>query len=141
MKERVHLSTFIHSHRYKDRGITICQDWDNDYFKFKEWALNNGYANNLQLDRIDNNKNYEPSNCRFVTNIENVNNREVTFYIDYKNRKVPLMKLFRELNIPHQHQAAIRTRIKRGWNHTEAFDKPIRNGNYKTKINSSIKTN
>ena len=136
MKERVHLSSFIHVHRYKERGITIDKEWDENYFAFKDWALKNGYTDNLQMDRIDNNGNYEPSNCRFVTNMENANNREVTFFVNYKDRSIPIMQLFRELNIPEQNYAAIRTRIKRGWNHTEAFDKPIKNGNYKKKTNN-----
>lgn len=133
MKERVHLSTFIHANRYKDRGITICPEWDKDFFAFRDWALNNGYADNLQIDRIDNNGNYEPSNCRFVTNMENANNREQTFYVTYKGTKYPIMQLFRKLNIAEQNHQTIRQRIKRGWDHNEAFDKPIRNGNYKTK--------
>lgn len=134
MIERVHRSSFIHSHRYKFRGISICPEW-NDFTTFKNWALQNGYGDNLQIDRIDNNGNYEPINCRFVTNIENVNNREVTLYVNFNNQSVPIMQLFRQLNIPKQHQMAIRTRIKRGWDHTKAFTKPIRNGNYKTKTN------
>lgn len=133
MKERVHLKTYIRSNRYYDRGISICKEWDNDFFTFKEWALNNGYKDNLQLDRIDNNGNYEPSNCRFVTNKQNANNREMTFFVNYKNQKYPIMELFSKLNILVIHQPAIRNRISRGWDHEQAFDKPIKNGNYKKK--------
>ncbi len=133
MKERVHLKSYIRSNRYSERGITICKDWDNDYFTFKTWALNNGYADNLQLDRINNDGNYEPNNCRFVTNKQNANNREITFYVNYNGNKYPIMELFDKLNVPAINQPAIRNRILRGWDHTEAFNKPIRNGNYKTK--------
>jgi hypothetical protein len=134
MKERVHLKSYIRSNRYSERGISICKEWDDDYFAFKNWALNNGYADNLQIDRIDNNGNYEPSNCRFVTNLQNANNREITFFVNYKNEKYPIMELFRKLNIPESNRPTIRARILRGWDHTEAFDKPIRNGNYKKRI-------
>lgn len=67
MKERCLNSN---SSRYKDwggRGITICDEWKNSSIVFFEWALNNGYADNLQIDRIDNDGDYGPSNCRFVT--------------------------------------------------------------------------
>ena len=63
---------------YKDyggRGITICPEWTNDYTKFRDWALSNGYQEGLEIDREDNDGNYEPKNCRWVTHKENCNNR------------------------------------------------------------------
>lgn len=53
-------------HKYGGKGITICKEWE-DFQKFRFWALSNGYTNELTLDRINVNGNYEPSNCRFVT--------------------------------------------------------------------------
>jgi len=53
-------------HRYGGRGITVCKEW-LDYLVFKEWALANGYKGNLTIDRRNNDGNYEPSNCRFIT--------------------------------------------------------------------------
>lgn len=135
MKERVFSSKFVHANRYVDRAISICQEWENDFFTFKNWALNNGYADNLQIDRINNDGNYEPSNCRFVTNKDNANNRENTFKVNYKGNIYPISLLFDKLNVPNKHKETIRRRILRGWDHTEAFDKPIKHGNYKTKSN------
>lgn len=66
------------SQAYKDyggRGITICPEWTNDYTKFRDWALNNGYAEGLQINRIINDGNYEPSNCNFVTAKDNSRSR------------------------------------------------------------------
>ena len=60
--------------RYGGRGITICDEW-NDYNTFRDWALSNGYADNLSIDRIDVNGNYEPSNCRWVDAKIQANNR------------------------------------------------------------------
>ena len=58
-------------HNYGGRGITVCPEWTNDYTKFRDWALNNGYADNLTIDRIENDGNYEPNNCQWITNLEN----------------------------------------------------------------------
>jgi len=63
---------------YKDyggRGITLCPEWANDYITFRNWALNNGYAEGLQINRIWNDGNYEPSNCDFIPAKENMRNR------------------------------------------------------------------
>ncbi len=66
------------SKQYKDwggRGITICPEWTESYITFRDWALNNGYQEGLQINRINNNGNYEPFNCNFVTAKENARNR------------------------------------------------------------------
>lgn len=66
---------------YGGRGITICDEWKNDFLEFRKWALSNGYSDILTIDRIDNNGNYEPSNCRWVTvSVQNANQRKRTKY-------------------------------------------------------------
>ena len=62
-------------HSYGGRGIRICDEWKNSFANFKEWALNNGYADNLTLDRINNNGNYEPNNCRWATIKQNTQSK------------------------------------------------------------------
>lgn len=57
--------------RYGGRGITMCDEWKNDVKCFYEWAIANGYNDTLSIDRIDNNGNYEPNNCRWITKSEN----------------------------------------------------------------------
>jgi len=56
---------------YGGRGIKVCEEWQSDYLAFKAWALANGYADNLTIDRIDNDGNYEPSNCQWLSKSEN----------------------------------------------------------------------
>lgn len=66
MKARCLRQSHPKYHRYGGRGITICSDW-LEFEPFYKWALENGWAKGLQIDRIDNNGNYEPSNCQFLT--------------------------------------------------------------------------
>lgn len=57
---------------YGKREITVCDEWKNNYRAFKFWAILNGYQDNLTIDRIDNDGNYEPNNCQFITQSENL---------------------------------------------------------------------
>jgi len=59
--------------RYGGKGITVCDKW-LDFVPFRDWALANGYRDNLTIDRITSNGNYEPSNCRWITGFENNSN-------------------------------------------------------------------
>ena len=71
MKQRCYNKKHNAYYRYGGRGIKVCDEWKNNADAFIEWALNNGYNDNLELDRIDNDGNYEPSNCQWLTRSEN----------------------------------------------------------------------
>jgi hypothetical protein len=63
---------------YGGRGISMCQEWSEDFKKFYDWAMSNGYKKGLQIDRIDNDSDYEPDNCRFTSRFINMSNtREI----------------------------------------------------------------
>src|SRR3989304_10389162 len=85
MKQRV---LNPNNHAYKDyggRGITICPELTNDYTKFRDWSLNNGYQEGLFFDRENPNGNYEPSNCRFLSILESLRNKTTTITIQIAN--------------------------------------------------------
>ena len=114
---------------YFEKGIIVCDEWKS-YTIFKIWALSNGFKEDLQLDRIDNSKGYNPNNCRFVTPTVNVNNRDVTIMVEYHGVKVALMEICRELGFDKTKTATIYNRVHRGWDGWRAIDTPIRVGNY-----------
>ena len=71
MKERCYSENHPSYHNYGGRGIEICDEWLEDYLSFYDWSTNNGYEEGLSIDRINNEGNYEPGNCQWITISEN----------------------------------------------------------------------
>jgi hypothetical protein len=88
--------------RYGGRGIRVCDEWMNSYEAFREWALNNGYSDDLTIDRIDTNGNYEPSNCRWATNKEQCNNRRTNVLIEWAGKTQNIEQWSQETGIPYK---------------------------------------
>ena len=85
MKNRCLNSKYYLFKNYGGRGITVCNEWKNDFVKFYDWSMNNGYNDTLTIDRIDVNGNYEPSNCRWATKLQQQRNTTRLRKITYKN--------------------------------------------------------
>lgn len=89
MIQRCYNPNSVGYHNYGGRGILICEEWLNNRDKFIDWALQNGYSNDLTIDRIDVNGNYEPSNCRWVDwETQNRNKRPKSEWKKPKPRKL-----------------------------------------------------
>ncbi len=101
IKERCLNKNSKHYFRYGLRGISICEEWRNDFKAFYDWAMANAYADNLTIDRIDVNGNYEPSNCRWATMKEQSNNRRNNHYIEFNGEKHSLKEWSEIIKIPY----------------------------------------
>lgn len=75
MKGRIHCPATNSYSRYGGRGISVCAEWDNNFSAFAEWAFSHGYRDDLTLDRINPNGNYEPDNCRWATWAQQARNK------------------------------------------------------------------
>ena len=109
MKKRCNNSNSFAYKRYGGRGITVCSEWNESFESFKSWALENGYAQELTLDRIDVNGNYEPHNCRWITYKEQNNNRANNIFITMNDKTQSLAQWCEEL---HLNYSTIYARIK-----------------------------
>jgi hypothetical protein len=94
---------------YGGRGITVSPAWD-DFAAFRSWSLANGYSNDLELDRIDNNGPYSPRNCQWVTHKANTRNTRRTRWVEYRGRCISVADLADETGVP---VTTLRTRIFR----------------------------
>jgi hypothetical protein len=112
---------------YGGRGITVCEEW-KDFVTFKDWALANGFREDLQIDRIDNDGPYSPENCRWVTHTENVRNTRHVHYVEaFGERKA--LSVWAEDERCGVSYWTLKRRIREGWPPEEAVTTPT-NGRY-----------
>lgn len=117
---------------YGARGLTVCDEWRNNFLAFYNWAIDNGWKQGLQIDRISNDDGYNPKNCRIVTQIENENNRRNNKIIEYKSKKYTITQLANEFGF---NRNLIYKRIfMLGWDVEEAITiKPKKGNNQNTR--------
>lgn len=101
MKDRCLNKNNKRYHCYGKRGIKICEEWLSTPEKFYDWAITNGYEDNLTIDRIDNNGNYEPNNCRWVSKKTQANNRSTNKFIYIEDKKYSLKEFSEKFNISY----------------------------------------
>ena len=110
-----------HNHpTYKDygaRGVCICEEWQDSYSAFKEWALNHGYEEELELDRTDVNGGYCPQNCKWISHHEQTLNRRDTLYAIVGGKTIKLRDLCRKNGIS--------INSANGWRHKNILEEKL----------------
>lgn len=108
---------------YGGRGIKVCEEW-NDYASFRDWALANGYEVGLEIDRHPNNDgNYEPGNCRFVTRKKNMNNTRANRHLVAFGETKTVSEWLQDSRCVVK-EGTLRARIRWGWKSEEAISTP-----------------
>lgn len=97
---------------YGGRGIEVCPEWRGDFAAFREWALSHGYADNLSIDRIDNDRGYSPDNCRWADALAQSNNLRTNHLLTAAGQTLSIAEWSRLTGI---NRGAIDKRLRLGW--------------------------
>lgn len=119
MKRRCYYLKDKRYQHYGGRGIIVCEEWKQDYKKFESWAIANGYKPGLSIDRINNNGNYCPSNCRWTTTREQNRNYSKNRLLEFCGKLTCLQDIAHEIGIK---PSTLRQRIKRNVNKDKLFE-------------------
>lgn len=123
IKKRCLFDTEPRYAQYGGRGIKMDPEWVESFDHFADWALANGYNDELTIERIDVNGNYCPENCTWITRKEQAFNKRDTIWIDYHGKHVQLRKFCDEMGLKYD---TIHNRItKMGWDAEKAIDIPL----------------
>lgn len=110
--------------RYGGRGIQVCDEWRNSFASFYAWAMENGYREDLSIDRIDNDGNYCPENCRWITMREQASNKSTNHFITHDGQTLTMSEWARRIGISRE---VLKDRICRyGWEYERALTTPVR---------------
>lgn len=122
MKSRCHNPKSPKHKVYFDRNITVCDEWANDFEIFYYWAINNGYSEELTIDRIDNEKGYQPDNCRWTTQLEQQRNKRNNHNIHYNGETHCLTEWCELLGLNYRKTKSRINNLK--WDIERAFTTP-----------------
>lgn len=120
MRERCNNPNHKYYSDYGGRGIRVCTDW-NDYCLFKQWAMENGYSDNLTLERISNDQGYSPENCRWATRKEQANNRRSNRILVLNGEAHNIQWWVEKTGLS---RVIIDGRVRRGWSDEKVLTTP-----------------
>lgn len=123
MKERCTNKNRHNYYRYGERGITVCDEWNNSFDNFYKWAIENGYKTGLSIERIDNNIGYNPDNCKWIELSQQGKNRSSSWLIEYNGKTQCLLDWSKELGFK---RTTIQNRMNNGLTFEEALVMPLR---------------
>lgn len=118
MKTRCYLETAPNYKYYGGKGIKVCNVWRYNFYAFYYWAVDNGYSNNLEIDRINNNGDYELNNCRWVDKYIQNNNTKKNKFITWKNKTQTIAQWAKEYGL---YSSLVAIRLRRGWSIEKAL--------------------
>lgn len=133
MMQRCYDKNHIHYSNYGGKGITVCEEWRGKYGvgNFAKWALQNGYNDELSIDRIDNNKGYSPDNCRWSTALEQANNTRRNRNIEYNGEVLSLSQMAKKHNMS---VSMLSYRLKKWGDIDRAINEPLHNEKIRKKV-------
>ncbi|SQC67333.1 hypothetical protein [Listeria fleischmannii] len=123
MKARCYNTNNTRYQHYGGKGVIVCDAWRYDYQNFRRWALDNYYEDDLTIDRIDNNGDYCPENCRWATSKEQANNQSRNRILKYKDKTMTMSQWADYLDITY---GTMNSRIQRKWSMERIVNTPIR---------------
>ena len=121
MKERCNNSNSISYPNYGGRGIAVCDEWQQDFSVFRDWAICHGYTDELEIDRIDNDGGYCPENCRWATKRAQSYNRRSNRYLEYNGKRQTIKEWALEIGISPK---VLYDRVKSGWDVERVLTEP-----------------
>lgn len=140
MRDRCYLLSANEYKNYGGKGIKVCEEWNDKktgLISFAEWAYSNGYDENLTIDRINVNGDYEPSNCRWLTRQEQNNNTSRNINITYNGETHNIKEWSKILGVSDK---TLTGRIRRGWKLEDVITIPVSpHSRYKKLIESEEK--
>lgn len=124
--------SFVQAADYFHKGIRVCAEWENDYQAFKDWACKNGWESGLSLDRIDNNKGYDPENCRWVTQSDQAKNTSRVLKFTYDGETKNLTEWSKDPRCNVSYETLLARLSISSWPFAKALTTPPRSAKVKS---------
>lgn len=122
MKKRCHDQKNKSFKHYGGKGITVCEEWEKDFMSFFKWAMENGYSEELTIDRINGELGYSPENCRWANKITQNNNRKNSLFVEYMGETKTLSEWCRQYE--RNYKMVYQRFRKLGWQFEKAMFTP-----------------